>query len=658
VSVGGGTIGADNATGGFSGPVTVTAPSNVRLGNFWNSTSQSTNITGNLTGSGKLTTINASGAASSTGKLTLTGDNSAFTGGFAVPTGTLVAGLSKTNTLGSGGITLSGGKLALQGQQTPTGAAGAVAAVGVTGFNKDAIYGNPDSSSFSTDTSGLDNVFGLYQTGYTPQFNPNTTIQNAGTQLSTGGLPGQNITSSVAGATPFSFQSFMAKNALAIPKGSTGTLAMSTPAAFASLALLAASTNAANDTPNVTINFADGSSVTTTYKAYDWFIGTDTLRQGASALGAAGVFRYSASTAPGWDQRGFGLYESDIDLTNIGGVDYSKRPIASLTFAATSVVGGQTDVFAVSGAARAWATGASQSYANNVTLTADSGIDVSGSLTATLGTLSVGSNKLSVTSADATTNPYSLTFGATTVNGNATVDVAPSTGGGPGTVTLGNISGSGSITKTSAGTLKLAGASNAISGNLAINGGNTIVAFSPGGGATPATLNVALLSFSGTGKLDLTDNQLFTTSSVASVQSQLSLHTLFTSSTGGVLGYMNTGSGTTEVRFTLAGDTNLDGAVDVADLGALATNYGMTSGAVWAQGDATGDGAVDVADLGQVATNYGLSVGAGTVDGSAAVVASATALVAGSASVPEPTSLGIIGGLSIALATRRRRRGG
>ncbi|HSV16147.1 MAG TPA: hypothetical protein VLI90_17935, partial [Tepidisphaeraceae bacterium] len=62
ITVAGGTIGADNATGGFAGPITVTAASNVRLGNFWNATSQSTNITGNLSGSGKLTTVNASGA--------------------------------------------------------------------------------------------------------------------------------------------------------------------------------------------------------------------------------------------------------------------------------------------------------------------------------------------------------------------------------------------------------------------------------------------------------------------------------------------------------------------------------------------------------------------------------------------------------------------
>ncbi len=55
------------------------------------------------------------------------------------------------------------------------------------------------------------------------------------------------------------------------------------------------------------------------------------------------------------------------------------------------------------------------------------------------------------------------------------------------------------------------------------------------------------------------------------------------------------------------GDFNLDGAVDVSDLGILATNYGTTNGMTWSDGDANGDGAVDVSDLGILATNYGTS---------------------------------------------------
>jgi hypothetical protein len=418
--------------------------------------------------------------------------------------------------------------------------------------------------------------------------------------------------------------------------------------------VLATSTFGADETPNLTIRFTDGTSVTTTYKAYDWSIGTDALRQSASIFGAAGINRYSATQNPGLDAHAFGMYETDINLTNINGVDYSGKVVASITFAATSFDTqnrGMTDVFAVSGAARSLAASGTQNYLNNVSVTADSGIDVSGSLTASMGTLGINASRLSVTSVDATTNAYSLSFGAANVTGSATIDIANSAGGGAGTMTVGALSGGGSITKTNSGTLKLAGASNVIGGNLAVNGGTIQLASSPGGGATPATLNVALLSLSGTGKIDLTDNELFTTSALSSVQSQLQLATLYTSSTGGVLGYMSTGSGTIEVRFTLPGDANLDGAVNVADLGALATSYGTSAGAIWSQGDANGDGAVDVGDLGLLATTYGQSIGGG-----AAAMSGVATVTASSAAVPEPGLIGVIGIGTFGALSRRRRR--
>jgi hypothetical protein len=55
----------------------------------------------------------------------------------------------------------------------------------------------------------------------------------------------------------------------------------------------------------------------------------------------------------------------------------------------------------------------------------------------------------------------------------------------------------------------------------------------------------------------------------------------------------------------ISGDANLDGAVDVGDLGILAANYGVSSGAIWVMGDFNADGAVDVGDLGILAANYG-----------------------------------------------------
>ena len=56
-------------------------------------------------------------------------------------------------------------------------------------------------------------------------------------------------------------------------------------------------------------------------------------------------------------------------------------------------------------------------------------------------------------------------------------------------------------------------------------------------------------------------------------------------------------SGGIEVKYTLYGDTNLDGTVNSIDFGALAANFGR-SGKVWDQGDFNYDGVVNSIDFG------------------------------------------------------------
>src|SRR5205823_4882746 len=130
--------------------------------------------------------------------------------------------------------------------------------------------------------------------------------------------------------------------------------------------------------------------------------------------------------------------------------------------------------------------------------------------------------------------------------------------------------------------------------------------------AHPAVLSPVTLTFNTTtAKLDLTNNELITTATVDSIRTKIIAGQIFTSITDGVLGYADIGSGQTEVRYTLRGDTDLDGTVGVGDLGALATNYGASTGATWAEGDFNNDGAVGVGDLGSLATNYGATIGGG-----------------------------------------------
>jgi pectinesterase len=94
------------------------------------------------------------------------------------------------------------------------------------------------------------------------------------------------------------------------------------------------------------------------------------------------------------------------------------------------------------------------------------------------------------------------------------------------------------------------------------------------------------------------------------------------------------------------GDTNLDGKVDVTDLGNLAGSYGAASGATWSQGDFNHDGAVNVTDLGDLASNYGASSPIGAL--------SAVATAAASVAVPEPCGLLASTLVLLSFAPRRR----
>mgnify|MGYP000923327682 CR=1 FL=1 len=83
------------------------------------------------------------------------------------------------------------------------------------------------------------------------------------------------------------------------------------------------------------------------------------------------------------------------------------------------------------------------------------------------------------------------------------------------------------------------------------------------------------------------------------------------------------------------GDANLDGVVDVTDLGILATNYGGDTDITWGLADFNCDGVVDVTDLGILATNYGSGTPHGTP-------------------TPEPTTLGLLGIGVLGIIRRRR----
>lgn len=95
--------------------------------------------------------------------------------------------------------------------------------------------------------------------------------------------------------------------------------------------------------------------------------------------------------------------------------------------------------------------------------------------------------------------------------------------------------------------------------------------------------------------------------------------------------------GTAVVLFyTVAGDVTFDRSVTGSDFNVLATNFGG-SGKTWVQGDFTYDGNVNSGDFNVLASNFGK-----------------TLVTSPGASVPEPTTLGLLS-LATFLTTRRRR---
>lgn len=90
------------------------------------------------------------------------------------------------------------------------------------------------------------------------------------------------------------------------------------------------------------------------------------------------------------------------------------------------------------------------------------------------------------------------------------------------------------------------------------------------------------------------------------------------------------------------GDADLDGDVDLSDLGILATNYGQGQSMTWLKGDFDRDGDVDLSDLGTLATNYGA--------GQAQAFADFQALV------PEPSAMMATMGFLLLMPYRSPRR--
>src|SRR4051794_10164576 len=95
------------------------------------------------------------------------------------------------------------------------------------------------------------------------------------------------------------------------------------------------------------------------------------------------------------------------------------------------------------------------------------------------------------------------------------------------------------------------------------------------------------------------------------------------------------------IRHTLAGDANLDGAVDFLDLAKLAQSYNVTDGSrQWPTGDFNYDGSTDFLDLAKLAQNYNTALPDAPIPGASADFQ--RDLAREFASVPEPCALSVL----------------
>ena len=445
------------------------------------------NLTTNLTLSGA-SDLTLSGAISGSGGLNKTGANAVtltnantFSGGVTVSGGQLNAGPAVPNvsTLGTGTVTLTG--------TTPT--------LNLRGY---ATSGPGLLAQFYQGAPGDTTVYNAYSTLNT-SLNAQTPALNVATTV--GGKADLNFTNGgVLGTDPVTggFTGGGAREYIFNKAGpSTAAYGFPTPIPFQPAGNAPGGTVGLDNfqvrfSGFINITHADNYTFTTTsddgsvlfIDGGDGITPNDdtplvnnnnyqgmTLKSGSVAL-TAGLHAITVGYYEGGGGLGLGVTYADQDtLGDTGGV----------------MVAIPNSVLSFSGA-----TSSTQSYPNNVAVTADSTINISNGLTVSMGALSLGANTLNVASSDTTATPYSLTFnGASTLTGNGTINVANSTGGGAGTVRVSTLGDGGhgySLTKTGPGVLSMNGLGT-YSGGTVVSGG-LVIANGPGTiGTGPATLN-------------------------------------------------------------------------------------------------------------------------------------------------------------------------
>ena len=261
-----------------------------------------------------------------------------------------------------------------------------------------------------------------------------------------------------------------------------------------------------------------------------------------------------------------------------------------------------------------------------------------------------------------------------TINGSSTLTIDATVGNGTINVSRGShtisaplvLADSAAVSVAAGQTLSMQHVRGA---GLTLSSGAMKMIAGPTPNAPSGTSKITSLNIAVGATLDLSNNSLIVDYTavgtlVGDIRQMLQSGKLTTNSAGGKLGYADnavTGLATFSgqvvdstsllIKFTYGGDANLDGQVDISDLGALATAWQTSN--VWTGGDFDYSGFVDISDLGILATNWQLGVDAPLSPSLDDALAS---LGLSGVSIPEPTTIVLLALCLAGVSTRRHRR--